>query len=81
MEAVTVINMVEVLVDDFIAASNNLYLTQLGHFSMAMLHGFHFIYPPTKVTKHQGKDPISQKTSTGRGNMDDNEGNIGLDYR
>ena len=46
-----------------------------------MLHSVHSISPPTNITKNQGRDLISQKNSTGRGNMDHNEENIGMAYQ
>ena len=78
--SVTYKNPLELFVYDFIAETNNPYLSYLTHFLSAMLHGVHYIFPPPKVTIHQGQDPISQKTSTGIGNMGHNEGNIGADY-
>ena len=55
------INLVEVFVDDFIGATNNLTRTHLEHFSRAMLFGVHSVFPPPDITGHQGEDPISQK--------------------
>ena len=52
---------IEVYVDDFIAASNRLSLLDLRHTSRAMLHGIHAIFPPPSVTKHCGGDPVSEK--------------------
>ena len=57
----TFINLVEVFVDDFIGATNDLSDENLSHFSRAMLFGVHSIFPPPEISKHQGQDPISQK--------------------
>ena len=51
----------EMFVDDFISATNNTNPDHLRHFSHAMLHGIHSIFPLPKVSGHQGEDPISQK--------------------
>ena len=80
-DTVTNTNMVEVFVNYFIAATNNPSLSHLAHFLREMLHGVHSILPPPKIIKHQYQDPISHlKISIGRGNMDHNEGNIGVAY-
>lgn len=54
-------NLVEVFVDDFIAATNSTDFKHLQHFSRAMLFGVHSIFPPPEISGHQGEDPISQK--------------------
>ena len=54
-------NLVEVFVDDFIAATNQTTKEHLQHFSRAMLAGVHSIFPPPSITHHQGEDPVSQK--------------------
>ena len=54
-------SLVEVYVDDFIGATNNLSKPHLQHFSRSMLHGIHSIYPPQEVTKHTGGDPCAKK--------------------
>ena len=59
--AAHVTNLMEVFVDDFIAATNNTSKEHLAHFSKAILHGVHSIFPPPEVTGHQGEDPIAQK--------------------
>ena len=60
--AITYANLVEVFVDDFIAATNATGdATHLLHFSRAMLHGVHSIFPPPDITGHTGQDPVSQK--------------------
>jgi hypothetical protein len=51
----------EVFVDDFIAATNDLRRKSIRHLSRTMLHGAHSVYPPPTVTKHQGEDPISKR--------------------
>ena len=59
--AATFTNLVEVFVDDFIAATNNSTEDHLRHFSRAMLTGVHSIFPPPHVSGHSGEDPVSQK--------------------
>ena len=54
-------NLIEVFVDDFIAATNNPSPEHLEHFSRVMLHGVHCIFPPPTVMGHTGEDPISKK--------------------
>ena len=54
-------NLTEVFVDDFIGVTNDTSRMHLRHFSRAMLHGIHSIFPPPIITGHQGEDPISQK--------------------
>jgi hypothetical protein len=55
------VTLIEVFVDDFIGATNISHPEHLLHTSRAMLHGFHSIFPPPSITKHNGEDPISQK--------------------
>ena len=50
----------EVFVDDFIGATNNLNPSHLQQASRAVLHGIHSIFPPPKITGHNGFDPISE---------------------
>ena len=50
----------EVFVDDFIGVTNNLNPSHLQQASRAMLHGIHSIFPPPKITGHNGFDPISE---------------------
>ena len=61
----TTISIVEVYVDDFITATNNLNKSNLQHLARAMLHGIHSIFPPPSITKHTGEDPISIKKLSG----------------
>jgi hypothetical protein len=53
--------LIEVYVDDFITATNNLDISHLTQMARATLHGIHSIFPPTAVSKHSGGDPISEK--------------------
>ena len=62
------VTLVEVFVDDFIAATNNKNLGHITHVSHSMLHGVHKISPPTSITGHNGADPISE------GKLDKGEG-------
>ena len=45
----TFTNLVEVFVDDFIAATNCTDKHHLEHFSRAMLFGVHSVFPPPKI--------------------------------
>ena len=47
--------------DDFIAMTNNLQENHLLHWSKAILHGIHSVFPPPSVSLHTGGDPISEK--------------------
>ena len=51
----------EVYVDDFVAMTNNVQEEHLLHWSKAILHGIHSIFPPPTVSLHTGGDPISEK--------------------
>ena len=54
------VDIIEVLVDDFIGATNNADITHLLHLSGFMLHGIHAISPPSEVTQHRGGDLLSE---------------------
>ena len=54
-------NLLEVFVDDFCAMTNNLSTAHLTKFSCALISGIHLVFPPPKITKHAGEDPISQR--------------------
>ena len=51
----------EVFVDDFCSALQSTDPAILRHFSRALLHAIHQIFPPPSATGHDGEDPISQK--------------------
>ena len=51
-------NIVEVFVDAFIGATNNISKEHLGHFSRAILFRVHSIFPPPEVSGHHGKDHV-----------------------
>ena len=51
----------EVFVDDFIGATNDIRQKNLEKYSRAMLHGIHSIFPPDEITQHPGGDSISVK--------------------
>ena len=51
-------NLVEVFVDAFIGATNNISKEHLGHFSRAILFRVHSIFPPPEVSGHHGKDHV-----------------------
>ena len=55
----TLINLIEVYVDKFIAMSNDLSFENLQRFSRAMLHGIHAVFPPPAITGHNGYNPIA----------------------
>ena len=55
------IHCLEVFVDDFIGVAQTSNIHQLRHYSRAMLHGIHSIFPPPTVTHHNGHDPVSEK--------------------
>ena len=57
----TTTNLIEVYVDDFISATNQLDNKHLTQISRAVLHGIHSIFPPTNISNHCGGDPISEK--------------------
>ena len=61
-------SVLEVFVDDFIAATNNTSHNNLQHLSRTMMHGIHSIFPPPAVTGHNRFDPISEgKLEKGEG--------------
>jgi len=53
--------LLEVYVDDFIGAIQATSLENLLHFTRAILHEIHAIFPPPAITGHAGGDPISEK--------------------
>ena len=53
--------LIEVYMDDFIAATTNLESVHLKQTARAMLHGIHTIFQPPEITGHNGGDPISLK--------------------
>ena len=53
--------MLGVFCDDFIHMSQTIDPAQLLHLSRALLHGIHIVFPPPKVSGHNGQDPISKK--------------------
>jgi hypothetical protein len=57
----SLMSLIEVYVDDFIACTDNVSQTQLLKLSRAMLHGIHTVFAPPTVTGHNGGDPISEK--------------------
>ena len=70
----------EVFVDDFIGMAQTSCPQQLRHFSRALLHGIHEVFPPPSVTKHNGFDPISEgKLEKGEGTWDTTKEVLGWD--
>ena len=55
------VSLLEVFVDDFIAATNEATLENFTHLARCMLHGVHSIFPPEEITKHGGGDSIAEK--------------------
>ena len=55
------VTQMEVYVDDFVAMTNNRTTQHLLHWSKAILHGIHSIFPPPEVSGHSGGDPVSEK--------------------
>eukprot|EP00957_Ditylum_brightwellii_P011212 848908-Ditylum_brightwellii.AAC.1 len=55
--------LLEVLVDGFIGATNNLTASNLQHVLQAMLHVLHLVYPPLETTHHLGGDSCKEKKS------------------
>ena len=53
--------LIEVFMDDFIAATNDVDPVHLRHTARAMLHAIHSVFPPPAVTGHPGDDPVSIK--------------------
>ena len=59
--AAQAVNLLEVFVDNFIAATNDTSSSNLTTFSKAILHDIHSVFLPPEVSTHQGENPISQK--------------------
>ena len=59
--AAHVVNITEVFVDGFIAATNDRSKAHLAHFSQAMLMGVHSVFPPPSESGHYREDPVPQK--------------------
>ena len=57
----TIVEMLEVYVDDFFAGTNDLQPTNLLTFTRSLLHGIHSCFPPPAVSGHTGEDSISTK--------------------
>ena len=53
--------MLEVFCDNFIHMAQTSDPAQLLHLSRALIHGIHSVFPPPKVSGHNGQDPISKK--------------------
>ena len=75
------VHILEVYVDDFIAACNDIRRTTLVRLSRAMLHGIHSIFPPPEVTGHNGFDSIAyKKLIAGEGVWDTRKEILGWDF-
>ena len=55
------IQLLEVYVDDFIGLIHAPTHQQLQHFTRAILHAIHRIFPPANITKNHNDEPISLK--------------------
>lgn len=53
--------LLEVYMDDFIGLIQSKEPQAILHFSRAILHGIHSVFPPPNITNHSGADPISEK--------------------
>ena len=75
------VTIMEVYVDDFIGATNQVTPPHLTQVSRSMLHGIHSIFPPPKLTKHCGADPISEKKlDKGEGTWSHQKEILGWDF-
>ena len=60
--------MLEIFCDDFIHIAQTSDPAQFLHLSRELLHRIHSVFPPTKVSGHNGQDPISKnKLDSGEG--------------
>ena len=74
-------SLLEVFVDDFIAATNNRSKPHLEKLSRAMLHGVHAIFPPPHISGHNGYDPVSEKKlDQGEGTWSTKKEILGWDF-
>ena len=55
------VDIIEVFVNEFIGATNNVDQTHLLHLSRCMLNVIHAIPPPSEVTQHIGGYLLSEK--------------------
>ena len=53
------LHMLEAFVGDFIELAQTTNECALRHCSRAVLHAIHSVFPPPRVTGHNGKYPIS----------------------
>eukprot|EP00957_Ditylum_brightwellii_P099502 7579517-Ditylum_brightwellii.AAC.1 len=54
------LTLLEVFVDNFIAATNDIARENLQQLSQAMMHGIHAIFSPPEASGHSGHNPISE---------------------
>jgi len=52
----------DVYMDDFIGMSAGHLHAELLHFTQAVLHGIHTVFPPPELTDDQEDEPISVKS-------------------
>jgi len=57
----TLAKLLEVYMDDFIGLSQSMSQQELIHFTRAVLHGIHTVFPPPGPTDDQTDEPISVK--------------------
>ena len=60
LEGKPFLTMLEIFCDDFIHMAQTSGPAQLLHFSRALLHVIHSMFPPPQVSGHNGQDPISK---------------------
>ena len=65
--ALSYTNLVEVFVDNFIAATKKTKLTHLTHFSRAMLYGIHSIFSPAHIPRDIKDRNLSHKINYQKG--------------
>jgi len=62
------LQLLEVYVDDFIGLIQAPQIDQAKHFTWAVLHAIHSVFPPAAITKHPNDEPIAlKKLATGNG--------------
>jgi hypothetical protein len=61
VEAEKVTSLLEVYIDDFIGLIHATDPDLVWHYSRALLHGIHSVFPLSEVSGHHGGDPISRK--------------------
>jgi len=76
----TQLSLIEVYVDDFIAATNESRRSSITKFSRDMLHGIHTIFAPPNITDPCGFNPISGKLKKDEGTWLHKKEILGWDF-